>query len=312
MELKKFKDTLRGVDVVMVTPFDEKLNVDIPGLRKLVRFIIDNGLKEGVGVLTSTGSTGECPMLSVEERKRILEVIVEEAKGEVPVIAGCNHASTMTVVELVKHAESAGASGVMVSPPYYWAPTEQVILEHYRKVAEATNLGILVYNNYFASQVDIPIPTLRKLSQIDNIVALKENTAVLGKLIQVVEAVRDELTVISGLGERHEPYASFIGTKGFVSSLANFAPRISLEIYETEKAGKYEEAKRLHSQLMPLFKLVWWRGDGDSSRYISYVKEIVRMRGIISHSAVRPPILPMDESKKEKLRNQLRTMGLVE
>jgi len=251
-------------------------------------------------------------MLSVEERKRILEVIVEEAKGKIPIVAGCNHASTMTVVELVKHAESAGASGVMVSPPYYWAPTEQVILEHYKKVAKATSLGILIYNNYFASQVDIPIPTLRKLSQIDNIVALKENTAVLGKLIQVVEEVGDKLTVISGLGERHEPYASFIGTKGFVSSLANFAPGISLEMYEAEKAGKYEEAKRLHSQLMPLFKLVWWRGDGDSSRYISYVKEIVKMQGIISHSLVRPPLLPIGEEEKIKLKDQLKTMGLLE
>lgn len=313
MKPKGLKEILKGVVVVMITPFDDQLNVEIPSLRNQVRLLVDNGLKQGFGVLVTTGSTGECPMLSEGERKKILEVVIEEARGEVPVVAGCNHLSAMTVTELVRHAESVGASGVMVSPPYYWAPSERVILEHYKTVAKATNLGILVYNNYFATQVDISLATIKKLIQIDNIVALKENTPLMGKLVQVVEAVGDKVTVISGCGERNEPYASLIGVKGFVSSLANFAPKIALNMYKAESAGEYKKAKEINSKLMPLFKVIWWRGDdGDSSRYISYIKEAMKMLGIISHSSVRPPILPINKEEKQKLKDQLEIMGLLE
>ncbi|MCD6406711.1 4-hydroxy-tetrahydrodipicolinate synthase [Candidatus Aerophobetes bacterium] len=311
MEIERLKRVLKGVCVVMVTPFDEKLNVDIDSLRRQVRFIVDNGIKEGRGVIISTGSTGECPMLTIEERKKILEVIVEEARGEVPIIAGCNHTSTLKVIELVKHAESVGASGAMISPPYYWAPTEEVIIEHYKTIAKATKLGITVYNNHFASQVDIPLSVLKKLIEIDNIVGFKENTPLISKLIQVVKEIGDKVNVINGSGERNEPFASFIGVKGVVSALANFAPKTALSMCEAESRGDYEKAKKIHSDLMPLFKTIWWRKDGDSSRYISYVKEAMKMMGIISHSNVRPPILPLKEEERQKLEKALKAVGFL-
>ncbi|MBC7190392.1 4-hydroxy-tetrahydrodipicolinate synthase [Candidatus Aerophobetes bacterium] len=311
MEKEKLKKVLRGVCVVIVTPFDSELKVDTESLKRIVRFIINNGIKEGRGIIISTGSTGECPMLTIEERKKILEIIVEEAKGEAPVIAGCNHASTLKVVELVKHAESVGASGVMISPPYYWAPTEEVIIEHYKTIAKATKLGITVYNNYFASQVDIPLSVLKKLVQIDNIVGIKENTPLISKLIQVIKEIGNNVNIINGSGERNEPFSSFIGVKGVVSALANFAPKIALHMYEAESNGDYEKAKKIHSDLMPLFKTIWWREDGDSSRYISYVKEAMKMMGIISHSNVRPPLLPLKKEEKEKLEKALKIVGFL-
>jgi len=311
MKPERLKKVLKGVDVVMITPFNDQLDVDISSLRNQVRFLVDNGIKEGSGVLTSTGSTGECPMLSVEERKKILEVVIEESRGEVPVIAGCNHSSTMAVMELVKHAESVGASGVMISPPYYWAPAEEVILEHYKTIAKATNLGIMVYNNWFATQVDIPLNTIKQLIQIDNIVALKENSLLISKLIQVVETVGDKITIVNGNGEKTEPCGHLAGCTGIVSSLANFAPNIALRMYELESTGNYEEAKKFHSGLMPFFNMVWWRGGGDSAQYISYIKEAMKMLGIISHSTVRPPILPISGGERQKLRAQLEVMDLL-
>jgi len=311
MEIERLRKVLKGVCAVMVTPFDEELKVDIDSLRRQVRFLINNGIREGRGVIISTGSTGECPMLTTEERKKILEVILEEAKGEVPVIAGCNHTSTLEVIELVKHAESAGASGVMISPPYYWAPTEEVIIEHYKTIAKTTKLGITVYNNHFASQVDIPLSVLKKLVQIDNIVGFKENTPLISKLIQVVKEIGDKINVINGTGERNEPFASFAGVQGVVSALANFAPETALSMYEAGSRGDYEKAKKIHSDLMPLFKTIWWREDNDSSRYISYVKEAMKVMDIISHSNVRPPILPLKEEERQKLEEALKAVGFL-
>lgn len=147
------REKIKGVVVVMVTPFKENYEIDEDALRKLTRFLVESGIKEGKGVLVPAGSTGECPMLTEEERRYIFKVIKEEAGNAVPILGGCNHTDTRAVIKLVQYAEEAGLDGVMISPTYYWKPNEEMILNHFRAIAKATNMGIMVYNNWFASQL---------------------------------------------------------------------------------------------------------------------------------------------------------------
>jgi len=310
MNVQELKEVIGGVIVLMMTPYDHQFNIDVSSLRKEVNFLLDNGLKEGNGVLVPLGSAGEFPMLTVQERKKILEVILEEVKGKIPVVPGCCHTNTKVVVELLKHAESVGAAGAMVSPPYYYPGlNEEAICKFFEEISKVTELGIIVYNNYFATQFDIPLETLEKLSQIDNIIGFKETNRDFSKIHLITEGVGDKITILNGTGERNEPYASFLGTKGFFTSLANFAPKLSLQMWHFVNEKKYDEAKKLHSQLAPLFNLAWFNADALQGQ--SYIKEAMRMMGIISTSLVRPPLLPIKEEKRQKLREELENLGLL-
>ena len=136
MNFQYLREKLVGIIVVTTTAFTSSYEIDREGIRRHTRFLIDSGIKEGMGVLLPTGSTGECPSLREDERKEVMKIVIDEARGEVPVVCGCNHTDTRVVIELAKFAQEAGADGVMISPPYYWKPSEDVIIRHYKKIAE--------------------------------------------------------------------------------------------------------------------------------------------------------------------------------
>ena len=310
MNPEELKKVLGGVIVLIMTPFDDELNLDITSLRKEVKFLLDNGLERGNAVLLATGSTGEFPMLTLTERKKILEVILEETEGRIPVIPACCHTNIRTVIELMHHAESVGAAGAMVSPPYYYSGlNEETVLQWYKAIAKATKLGMVVYNNSFATQLDIPLSVIEKLVQIDNIVGFKEITRDYQKIYRLTEIAEDKIIILNGTSERNEPFASFMGTKGFVTTLANYAPKFSLQMWQLVSKAKYAEAKKLHFKLTPLFRLISF--EARALRGISYVKEAMKMRGIISSNSVRPPLLSINEEERQKLRNELKKLGLL-
>jgi len=306
---KELKEKLKGVVVVMTTPFRSDFELDEEGLRKQTRFLIDSGIKEGAGVLVPTGSTGECPMLTEEERKKVFKIVVEEAQGKVPVVAGCNHTDTRAVIRLAHYAEEVGADGLMISPPYYWAPSEEIILNHYKTICKETDLGIMVYNNWFASQVDISVETMKKLAELPNIVALKENTPYIDKFDKMAATLRDKITIINGDGEHHEPYASLMGAKGFVAAVANFIPKTMLEIYKAEKEGNYVKALEIHRKIAPLIDVV---AEGESfADYIAGTKAAMEITGLPA-GPPRPPLIPADKKRKEKLREVLTKVELFD
>jgi len=310
MNPEELKKVLRGVIVLMMTPFDDELNLDITSLRKEVKFLLDNGLERGNAVLVAMGSVGEFPMLTLTERKKILEVILEETEGRIPVIPACCHTNIRTVIELMHHAESVGAAGAMVSPPYYYdGLNEEAVLQWHKAIAKATKLGMVVYNNWFATQLDIPLSVIEKLVQIDNIVGFKEITRDYQKIHRLTEITEDKIIILNGTSERNEPFASFMGTKGFFTALPNYAPKFSLQMWQLVSKANYEEAKKLHFKLMPLFRLTSF--EARALRGISYVKEAMKMRDIISSSSVRPPLLSINEEERRKLRNELKRLGLL-
>lgn len=302
MKPEELREKICGVVVVMTTPFKSDFELDEEGLRKQTRFLLESGIKEGTGVLVPTGSTGECPMLTDEERGKIFKIVVEEAKGKVPVVVGCNHTDTRRVIRLAKYAEEAGADGLMISPPYYWAPSEEIVLNHYKNICKETNLGIMVYNNWFASQVDIPVETMSKLAELPNIVALKENTPYIEKFDKMVEVLGDRIAIVDGFGERHEPYISLMGAKGFVAGVANFIPKTMLEIYKAEKEGEYGKARDIHRKITPLLDFIF--GGKSSADYIARTKAAMELVGIPA-GPPRPPLIPLDEDSKEELKKLL-------
>jgi len=308
---KDLNDKIRGVVVVMITPFKEDYELDEDGLRRLTRFLIDSGIKEGKGVLVPAGSTGECPMLTDEERKRIFKIVKDEAKDTVPVIGGCNHTDTRTVIKLVHYAEEAGLDGVMISPPYYWKPSEKIILNHYKAIARETELGIMVYNNWFASQLDIPVETMvRLVDEVPNIVALKDNSPYISKLAKMIETLGERISIVNGTGEPHEPYASLMGSRGFVTGEACIIPKTCLSIYEAEVKEDYQRAKEILRQAKPLLDYILDAGDSGAD-YIVKIKAGLNILGLPG-GIPRLPLSPADESTKNRLRKLLEEYPLPE
>ena len=304
------KERTKGVVVVMTTPFREDHSLDEEGLRRLTRFLLDSGLREGNGVLVPAGSTGECPMLTDEERKTIFKIVKEEAGNTIPVVGGCNHTDTRTVIKLVHYAEEAGLDGVMVSPPYYWKPNEEIVLTHYKAIAKETQMGIMVYNNWFASQWDIPVETMVRLAEeIPSIVVLKENTPSIAKFADMVRVLGERISIINGAGEPHEPYAALMGAQGFVSGIACVIPQTCLSIYQAEVDGDYQRAKEIVNRIVPLTDF-FTKGEHDAD-FILRIKAIMNLLGLPG-GFPRLPLLPVSQEITLKGREIIEKLNLQE
>ncbi len=307
MDYVELKARLKGAVTTPITPFRADGEVDKEGVRKLTRFLIDSGIREGTGALIPTSTTAEFSAMSLEERKRVVELTLEEARGEVPVFAGCNHTNSREALELCRFAEEAGALGIMISPPYYFKPLEENIIEYYRMIASETRLAIIVYNNDFASQTDIPVEVMEELSRIESVIGMKETTRIFLKFDRMVRRVGGKIAVLNGYGELYEPYASLMGTPGFITVMANFAPGLSVELYRAAKEGDLERARELHLKLCPLLDFMFKLEGG---QYVSVIKEAMNLMGLPA-GPVRPPLLPLKGEARGELKQHLRALKLL-
>jgi len=306
---KDLKDLIKGVDVVTITPFTEDLKVDEPGIRKNIKYLIENGIVNGSGILTPVGSTGECFSLSIEERKRVTEIVLEEAYGKVPVFMGCNDTNVDGVIDFAKFAESIKATGIQLAPPYYWCPHSKAqIVAFYKKIADNTNLPIIIYNNPTINFVDLNIDALSELLEIDNIVAIKECSQILVKVEEVIRKFSDKVAIIPGSSSM-EPYAGLMGSVGFVSGISNVVPKYELEFYRLITEGKYLEAKRYHDKIQPFYDLAkYLNGVTGGGQIVSAFKEGLNMIGLAG-GYPKPPLLPLSEEEKQRLKEALLNLG---
>ncbi|HID90578.1 TPA: dihydrodipicolinate synthase family protein, partial [Candidatus Bathyarchaeota archaeon] len=234
MELEELRSRLfkGAVLVVLLTPFKDGGGLDEEGLRENIRFLLERsrGRLDRL-VLVPTGSTGEFYALTDEERRRVIEITVEEAGGKVIVIAGTAQAGTEGTVVMSRYAEDVGADAVMVVLPYYHIPSEGGMYMHYRRLGEEVDVGIVVYNNPSTSKCYIFPPLMARLvADVPNIVAVKENTTHIATYYRMMRAVGDRVPVFCGLGEFWYAVEALFGCPGFVSGFANFAPELSLEL----------------------------------------------------------------------------------
>jgi len=242
-ELKSF--LMKGaVLIVQVTPFTDNDEIDVEGLRENTRFLIEKR-KHGPLVLIPLGSTGEFYALSEKERKKVAEVVVDEANGKVPVIIGASAAGTKLAVEYSKHAEDIGADGVMIVLPYYHVPEEEGMYQHYKRIAEAINIGVLVYNNPDVSKVYIRPHLMKKIAEIPNIVGVKENTPSVVTFYKQVKAAGDKIPILQGRGELWFIPTVILGARGFISGFANFAPELCLDLLKAGLNNDFNTAKQI-------------------------------------------------------------------
>lgn len=311
MKPAKLQKQLEGIVGISITPMTSTKEIDEKGVRAHLNFMVDNGINGERGVIVTTGSTGECGALNLEERKKVLEIAIDEVGDKVPIVAGCNHSDIYQTIELSKHAEKVGAAGIMILSPYYYVPTDDVIKEFYQEVSKHIDLGIMLYNNFEVTHKDIATEVLGELAESSNVVGIKECTPNFVKMEQVARKLGDKMTIINGHGEFLEPYAALAGTKGFISSTSNFAPGLTVEMWEARSNGNYEEAAKIRKKLTPYLDLAQKFGAiGGEPKVLSVIKKATDLVGS-SAGVGRLPLRELSLEEENELKAQLKNMKLI-
>lgn len=285
-----------GTHTVLVTPFTaDGAAVDLPALERLVEFQIENGI-EG---LIPLGSTGEFLSVSREERTAITETVIRAAAGRVPVLIGTGAEDTREAVALAREADGMGADGVLVIPPFYSVPTENELYVHYKAIADAIGIPVMVYNNPATANVDLTPPILARLSTIAGCCYVKESTLEVTRVRDILAACDGRMAVFAGvLGYE----SAWLGAVGWVAVCSNVVPRLSADMFRAAAAGDRETALPLYRRLAPL--LSWVGGP----RYVSGTKAALRLIGR-DMGPPRPPRLPLPETDLPALGAVLRSVG---
>jgi 4-hydroxy-tetrahydrodipicolinate synthase len=286
---------LEGVFAVSCTPFDAAGEVDERVLRRHVLWMLD----EGVDGVIPTGSTGEFAFLSEDERRRVLAVTLEAAGGRVPVYAGAAACATRETVRHARHAEQAGADGVMIVSPYYGHLSQDELYHHFRAVSESIAIPVILYNNPGTTGSDVLAETVARLAELRNIVAVKESTGEMQRVNEIMRLCGDQIEVICGCDTL--PLEMFLmGVRGWVAAPANAIPRECVALYRLAVEQRDIMAARdLYDILLPLFEL--FEGSG---QYVQLNKAALEMQGR-SIGAPRPPLLPVTEERRAQLRGIL-------
>ena len=289
----------QGSIVALVTPFRGG-KVDEPTLRKLV----DMHVAKGTDGIVPCGTTGESPTLSHDEHKRVVELVIEAARGRLHVIAGTGSNATSEAIDLTAHAKKAGATGALVVNPYYNKPTQEGLYRHFRAVADAVDLPIIVYNIAGRTAVNIETDTLvRIVKDSPNIVGVKEASGSLDQMTQVILACGPDFSVLSGDDNLTLPLMS-VGGRGVISVIANIVPRETAEMTHAALAGDWKLARELHLKLFPLSRAAFMETNPIP------VKEAMGMMGMLEPE-FRLPMCPMGAANRERLRAILVQHGLL-
>src|SRR6185436_2791364 len=236
-----------GVGTALVTPFTRSGDLDEAAVRRLARRQID----AGVHFLCPCGTTGENPTLSDAERLRVVEIVVEEAGGNVPVLAGAGGYDTREVIHTAAEMARRGVSGFLSVTPYYNKPTQEGLYQHYRAFAASTRLPIVVYNVPGRTGVNVEVSTLARLAQIENIVGVKEASGNIQQMCEICRSVPSDFIVLSGDDAITLPLMS-VGGRGVISVASNEAPRAMSQMVEAAERGDFAAARKLHADLLPL------------------------------------------------------------
>src|SRR6195256_4867306 len=236
-----------GVGTALVTPFTKSGDLDEAAVRRLARRQID----AGIHFLCPCGTTGENPTLTDAERLRTIEIVVEESKGKVPVLAGAGGYDTKDVIHIAGEMARRGASGFLSVTPYYNKPTQEGLYQHYRAFAESTTLPIIVYNVPGRTGVNVEVPTLARLAQIPNIVGVKEASGNVSQMCDVCRAVPADFIVLSGDDALTLPLMA-VGGHGIISVASNEIPAEMVEMVETAERNDFAAARKVHARIFPL------------------------------------------------------------
>ena len=291
----------KGSNVALVTPFkDNKLDAET--YIKLINFHLENGTNG----LVPAGTTGESPTLSHKEHEKVIELCINEAKGRIPVIAGTGSNSTDEAVSLTKHAEKAGADGVLIVTPYYNKPTQEGLYQHYKTINDNTNLPIIIYNIPGRCVIDMSVDTMARLFELKNITGVKDATGDLNRLDQTIKKLGPEFIQLTG-----EDGLAFEFNKrggvGIISVTANIAPKLCSDMQKFSKSNsdnEMKEAERIDALLQPIHKALFIESNP------SPVKYAAKLLGLCD-DAVRLPLVKIMDETKLKVKNSLVSAKLL-
>jgi 4-hydroxy-tetrahydrodipicolinate synthase len=290
---------IKGIIPAMVTPLDDQEELDEGRLRRLVNFLIEGG----VHGLFPIGSQGEFYAFSPEEKRRVLEIVVEETAGRVPVYAGTGAITTRQVIELNKIAEETGVNAVSVLTPFFISPSEAELYEHFVAVAEATSLPVLLYNNPGRTGVKLSVGLVARLAEHPNIVGIKDSSGDLSLAIEMIRQTGDDFSVL--MGRDSLIYAGLQhGIKGAIAATANVAPALVAEIYQAFIEGDMARSLAAQEKLLPL-RLAF-----DLGTFPVVVKDAMNIIGVPVGPA-RRPLQSLKGEARDKLRDILEHVGAL-
>jgi 4-hydroxy-tetrahydrodipicolinate synthase len=288
-----------GVGTALVTPFTKSGDLDEAAVRRLGRRQIDGG----VHFLVPCGTTGEKPTLTLEERLRIVEILVDEAKGQVPILAGAGGYDTKEVIHLAAQMEKRGVSGFLSVTPYYNKPTQEGLYQHYRAIADSTPLPIIVYNVPGRTGVNVEVATLARLAALPNIAGVKEASGNMTQMCEVARAVPPDFIVLSGDDALTLPLMA-VGGHGIISVASNEIPREMVQMVEAAERNDFAAARKIHARILPLMQINFVEANPVP------VKAAMAAMGLLEELYRLPMVSPKAESK-EKIHQVLKELDLL-
>jgi len=290
---------LEGVIVPMVTPFKANEELDEEALRRLTSWLIENG----VHGLFPNSSMGEFSKLSIEERKRVIDIVVDEANARVPVLPGTGDVSTKLALEMTRYAKDAGADAAVVVEPYYFKPSEEALFNHYKSINDEIDIPLIVYDIPSATGYQIQPEMVRRLADLGNVVAFKDSSGDMVKFLREIQLAGEKIAILQGYEYLFVP-SLLMGAPGGILGIANACPRFMVDMYTAFKRGEIEEAVKMQKKLIQTLE-VFIKYD-----YILAVKQAVGLQGI-PLGEERRPSLPSKRGQEEAIRESLTKLGVL-
>lgn len=285
--------TLKGCGTALVTPFNDDLSLDEAALRNFVEFQIS----EGIDFLVPCGTTGESPTLADNEHRRVVEIVVEQTRGRVPVIAGAGGNNTAHIIKLARECERVGADGLLSVTPYYNKPTQEGLYQHFKAIAQETTLPIILYNVPPRTNVNILPDTVVRLAEIPNIVGVKEASGDISQIAEIVNRVPATFKVLSGDDSMTLPLVA-VGGVGLISVASNEAPAKLTALTQACIGNDWDAARQLNRELWSLMKANFVETSPGP------VKAALAMMGKIKE-VYRLPMVPVKPQTRDILRQVL-------
>ncbi len=293
-------NTITGSLVALITPMHEDGSLDLPGLRRLV----DHHVQEGTDAIVVVGTTGESPTVDVEEHHELIKIVVEQTAKRIPVIAGTGANSTSEAVELTEYAKKVGADAVLSVVPYYNKPTQEGLYRHFKTIAEAVDIPLVLYNVPGRTVADLANETTLRLAQVPNIVGIKDATGSFDRACELVMRAPKDFAIYSG-DDATALSLILMGGKGNISVVANVAPRLMHELCAAALKGDLVKARELHFRLHGLHRHLFCEANPIPVKWAC--KEI----GLTAAAGIRLPLTPLSAEYQERVRGALRQAGLL-
>jgi 4-hydroxy-tetrahydrodipicolinate synthase len=322
MKLEELKKRMKGVFIITLTPFQENEGIDYGGLRANLQYLLPKIQGKDI-LLTAGGSIGEFYAMSDEERRKVLEVIIDEVGGKVPLLAGAAYPGTRETIKMCKFAESLGYDGAQIVIPYYFTPSEEGMYQHYQAVCDAVgpDFGIQIYNNPHVAGCWVKPHLMKRISKIPKMICDKENSTDVLAVRSMCRAIDPEdMIIIEGMGEVMYSVVYPFGVKGMVSSMANIAPGLTYELFQAGDKGDTAGVRKAMERIDLFFdfrdKMNLKHGPstaiaGNRSYVdLSVLKKSQELLGLAGGKRVRRPMTEIDARDGDELKEVLKQIGL--